>query len=46
MAAGRDLERIATGAVAVLPDPLPRYLAHLQVTRRVALRTLALYTEA
>ncbi|MCA6217193.1 tyrosine recombinase XerC [Ideonella sp. B7] len=29
-----------------LPEPLPRYLDHLRVERRVAARTLALYTDA
>ena len=29
-----------------LPEPLPRYLEHLQVSRRVAARTLTLYTDA
>ena len=33
-------------AAAPLPEPLPRYLDHLRVTRRVAGRTLALYTDA
>jgi integrase/recombinase XerC len=32
--------------LAPLPDPLPAYLTHLRVERRVAERTLALYTEA
>ncbi|MBQ0929306.1 tyrosine-type recombinase/integrase [Ideonella alba] len=31
---------------AALPDPLPRYLTHLRVERRVAARTLALYEDA
>ena len=31
---------------APLPEPLPRYLDHLRVERRVADRTLALYTDA
>jgi integrase/recombinase XerC len=33
-------------AAAALPEPLPRYLTHLRVARRVADRTLALYTDA
>ena len=33
-------------ATAALPEPMPRYLQHLQVERRVAGRTLALYADA
>lgn len=33
-------------AAQPLPEPLPRYLEHLRVTRRVADRTLILYTDA
>jgi integrase/recombinase XerC len=33
-------------AAALLPEPALRYLSHLQAERRVAARTLALYTDA
>jgi integrase/recombinase XerC len=33
-------------AAVLLPEPAQRYLSHLQVERRVAARTLALYTDA
>jgi integrase/recombinase XerC len=35
-----------TGEAAPLPEPAERYLAHLRTERRVAARTLALYTDA
>jgi integrase/recombinase XerC len=36
----------ATLPAAWLPEPIPRYLTHLRVERRVAARTLALYQSA
>jgi integrase/recombinase XerC len=45
MAAGPAVDA-AVPAPAPLPEPLPRYLDHLRVARRVAGRTLALYTDA
>jgi integrase/recombinase XerC len=49
MAAGpvaSDMSDAAVPPAPGLPDPLPRYLTHLRVARRVADRTLALYTDA
>jgi integrase/recombinase XerC len=37
---------VAPAPAPALPEPLPRYLEHLRVTRRVADRTQRLYTDA
>jgi len=45
-AAPEALAPLTASLASALPEPLPRYLTHLRVARRVADRTLALYTEA
>jgi integrase/recombinase XerC len=37
---------VSTDAAAALPEPLPAYLQHLQVERRLALRTREMYADA
>jgi len=44
--AGEATVAVAPAARPPLPEPLPRYLEHLRVARRVAARTLLLYTDA
>ena len=45
-AAPEALAPLTASLASALPEPLPRYLTHLRVARRVADRTLALYTDA